>query len=64
LILFVLTGLMSALSGIYYALYYNSARGETPPGWKLQVIAGRRPRRRLGLGRTRVPCTVSSRASC
>ena len=39
LILFVLTGLMSALSGIYYALYYNSARGDNATGLELQVIA-------------------------
>lgn len=39
LILFVLSGLMSALSGIYYALYYNSARGDNATGLELQVIA-------------------------
>lgn len=39
LILFVLSGLMSALSGVYYALYYNSARGDNATGLELQVIA-------------------------
>jgi rhamnose transport system permease protein len=39
LILFVLSGLMSALAGIYYALYYNSARGDNATGLELQVIA-------------------------
>lgn len=39
LVLFVLTGLMSALAGIYYTLYYNSARGDNATGLELQVIA-------------------------
>ncbi len=39
LILFVLSGLMSALAGVYYALYYNSARGDNATGLELQVIA-------------------------
>jgi rhamnose transport system permease protein len=39
LILFVLSGLMSALAGVYYALYYNSARGDNATGMELQVIA-------------------------
>ncbi len=38
-VLFVLSGLMSALAGIYYALYYNSARGDNATGLELQVIA-------------------------
>lgn len=39
LILFMFSGLMSALSGVYYALYYNSARGDNATGLELQVIA-------------------------
>lgn len=39
LLLFVLTGVMSALAGIYYALYYTSARGDNATGLELQVIA-------------------------
>lgn len=39
LILFVLSGMMSALAGIYYTLYYNSARGDNANGLELQVIA-------------------------
>ena len=39
LVLFLLTGLMSALAGIYYTLYYNSARGDNATGLELQVIA-------------------------
>jgi rhamnose transport system permease protein len=39
LTLFVLSGLMSALAGVYYALYYNSARGDNATGLELQVIA-------------------------
>ncbi|MFT4110743.1 ABC transporter permease [Propionicimonas sp.] len=39
LVLFVLSGLMSALAGVYYALYYNSARGDNATGLELQVIA-------------------------
>lgn len=39
LILFILSGLMSALAGVYYALYYNSARGDNATGLELQVIA-------------------------
>lgn len=38
-ILFVLSGLMAALAGIYYALYYTSARGDNATGMELQVIA-------------------------
>jgi rhamnose transport system permease protein len=38
-ILFVLSGLMAALGGIYYALYYTSARGDNATGMELQVIA-------------------------
>ena len=37
--LFVLSGLMAALGGIYYALYYTSARGDNATGMELQVIA-------------------------
>ena len=39
LILFVLSGLMAALAGVYYALYYTSARGDNATGMELQVIA-------------------------
>lgn len=39
LILFVLSGLMAALAGIYYTLYYGSARGDNATGMELQVIA-------------------------
>jgi rhamnose transport system permease protein len=39
LILFVLSGLMASLAGIYYALYYTSARGDNATGMELQVIA-------------------------
>ncbi len=39
LILFMLSGLMAALAGIYYALYYTSARGDNATGMELQVIA-------------------------
>lgn len=39
LILFMLSGLMAALAGVYYALYYTSARGDNATGMELQVIA-------------------------
>ncbi|MFZ0530100.1 MAG: ABC transporter permease [Propionicimonas sp.] len=39
LTLFVLTGVMAALAGIYYTLYYGSARGDNATGMELQVIA-------------------------
>lgn len=39
LLLFVFSGLMAALAGIYYALYYTSARGDNATGMELQVIA-------------------------
>ena len=39
LILFVVSGVMSALAGIYYVLYYTSARGDNATGMELQVIA-------------------------
>ncbi|MBI5028805.1 MAG: ABC transporter permease [Actinobacteria bacterium] len=39
LVLFVLSGLMAALAGIYYALYYTSARGDNATGMELQLIA-------------------------
>ncbi|QTX03514.1 ABC transporter permease [Agromyces archimandritae] len=38
-ILFVLTGLVSALAGIYYTLRFGSARGDNATGMELQVIA-------------------------
>lgn len=38
-ILFILTGLVSALAGIYYTLRYGSARGDNATGLELQVIA-------------------------
>lgn len=39
LILFVLSGLVAALAGIYYTLRYGSARGDNATGLELQVIA-------------------------
>ncbi|MGW4928364.1 ABC transporter permease [Agromyces sp. NPDC004153] len=39
LILFVLSGTISALAGIYYTLRYGSARGDNATGLELQVIA-------------------------
>jgi rhamnose transport system permease protein len=39
LILFVLTGAVAALAGLYYTLRYGSARGDTATGLELQVIA-------------------------
>ena len=39
LILFVLTGAVSALAGVYYTLRYGSARGDNATGLELQVIA-------------------------
>lgn len=39
LILFVLSGLVAALGGIYYTLRYGSARGDNATGLELQVIA-------------------------
>jgi len=38
-LLFVLTGTVSALAGIYYTLRYGSARGDNATGLELQVIA-------------------------
>jgi rhamnose transport system permease protein len=38
-ILFVLSGAISALAGIYYTLRYGSARGDNATGLELQVIA-------------------------
>jgi rhamnose transport system permease protein len=38
-LLFVLTGAVSALAGIYYTLRYGSARGDNATGLELQVIA-------------------------
>lgn len=39
LILFVLSGLVAALGGIFYTLRYGSARGDNATGLELQVIA-------------------------
>ncbi|MBT0771594.1 ABC transporter permease [Kineosporia sp. J2-2] len=39
LILFVLTGTVSALAGIFYTLRFGSARGDNAEGLELQVIA-------------------------
>lgn len=39
MILFVLTGTVSALAGIYYTLRFGSARGDNATGLELQVIA-------------------------
>ena len=39
LILFVLTGTIAALAGIYYTLRYGSSRGDNATGMELQVIA-------------------------
>jgi rhamnose transport system permease protein len=38
-ILFVLTGTVSALAGVYYTLRFGSARGDNATGLELQVIA-------------------------
>jgi len=38
-ILFILTGAVSALAGIYYTLLYTSARGDNATGVELSVIA-------------------------
>lgn len=37
--LFVATGAVSALAGVFWALYYNSARGDSGLGLELSVIA-------------------------
>ena len=39
LVLFVLSGLVSALAGVYYTLRYGSARGDNATGLELQVVA-------------------------
>ena len=39
LVLFVLSGVVSALAGIYFTLRYGSARGDNANGYELQVIA-------------------------
>ena len=39
LMLFVLTGVVSALAGIYYTLRFGSARGDNATGLELQVVA-------------------------
>jgi rhamnose transport system permease protein len=38
-VVFMLTGVVSALAGIYYTLRYGSARGDNATGLELQVIA-------------------------
>ncbi len=38
-ILFALSGLISALAGLYYTLRFSSARGDNATGYELQVIA-------------------------
>jgi rhamnose transport system permease protein len=38
-LLFVMTGVVSALAGIYFTLRYGSARGDNATGLELQVIA-------------------------
>jgi rhamnose transport system permease protein len=38
-LLFVLTGVVSALAGVYYTLRFGSARGDNATGLELQVIA-------------------------
>ena len=39
LILFVLSGVVSAFAGVYYTLRFGSARGDNATGMELQVIA-------------------------
>jgi rhamnose transport system permease protein len=39
LVLFVLTGLVSAIAGVFYTLRFGSARGDNATGLELQVIA-------------------------
>ncbi|MBN9613498.1 MAG: ABC transporter permease [Actinobacteria bacterium] len=39
LILFVLSGAVAALAGVYYTLRYGSARGDNATGMEMQVIA-------------------------
>ena len=39
LVLFVLSGAVSALAGVYYTLRYGSARGDNATGLELQVVA-------------------------
>jgi rhamnose transport system permease protein len=39
LVLFALSGLVSAFAGVYYTLRYGSARGDNATGMELQVIA-------------------------
>ncbi|HEY6812924.1 MAG TPA: ABC transporter permease, partial [Propionibacteriaceae bacterium] len=39
LILFMLTGMIAALAGVYYTLRFGSARGDNATGMELQVIA-------------------------
>lgn len=39
LVLFLLSGVVSALAGVYFTLRYGSARGDNATGYELQVIA-------------------------
>jgi len=39
LILFVVSGTVSAIAGVYYTLFYNTARGDVAQGYELAVIA-------------------------
>ena len=39
LVLFVLSGVVSAFAGVYYTLRFGSARGDNATGLELQVIA-------------------------
>ncbi len=39
LVLFILSGLVSAFAGVYYTLRFGSARGDNATGLELQVIA-------------------------
>ena len=64
LILFMLSGVVSALAGIYYTLRFGSARGDNATGLELQRDRRRPARRRLDLRRPRHACTASSPASC
>ena len=38
-LLFIMAGAVAAIAGIYFALIYNSARGNTAEGTELKVIA-------------------------
>lgn len=39
MVLFILSGIVSALAGVYFTLRYGSARGDNATGYELQVIA-------------------------